>query len=95
MQENLKFEWDEVKSKKNLIERTFDFEFASHIFLNLVLEKEDRRRDYGEVRIIATGKVEEVFITVVYTWRGDQRRIISARRSHRSERDAYRKTYDA
>jgi len=95
MEENLKFEWDDAKSEKNLIERTLDFEFASRIFLTPVIEKEDRRRDYGEVRIIATGKVEETFITVIYTWRGDRRRIISARRAHRRERDAYRETHDA
>lgn len=56
-------------------------------------EKEDRRHDYGEVRVIAVGFVEIVALTVVYTDRPDEegviRRIVSARRSNRRERQAY------
>ena len=50
------FEWDEAKSLWNLRERGFDFEAASHIFLGPVLERDDRRRDYGERRIKAIGE---------------------------------------
>jgi uncharacterized protein YegP (UPF0339 family) len=37
------------------------------------------RRDYGEVRIVATGYVGEYALTIVYTDRGEVRHIISAR----------------
>ena len=36
----------------------------------------DDRQDYGEVRIIAIGAVGPDILTVVYTWRGNRRRII-------------------
>jgi len=90
----MNFAWDPEKSETNFIERGFDFEFATRIFDGPTLERTDRREDYGEVRIVAIGVVESVALTVVYTDRfgesGDTiRRIISARRSSRREREAY------
>jgi uncharacterized DUF497 family protein len=87
------FEWDEAKSRKNLRERGFDFTFAARIFEQDVLEQEDTRQDYGEQRIIALGEIEGEVFVVVYTWRGPCRRIISARRASRRERNAYRQTF--
>ena len=36
------------------------------------------------------GGVEDDILTVVYTWREDRRRLISARKANKRERDAYR-----
>ena len=80
------FEWDEAKSKRNLLERGFGFDYAAGIFADLTLERRDERRDYGEIRIQAVGRVGEDILFVVYTNRGDVRRIISARRATRKER---------
>ena len=55
------FEWDEAKSLENLRERGFDFEFATRIFDAPRIEEEDFRRNYGERRIVATGKIEDGF----------------------------------
>ena len=60
------------------------------------MERVDSRRDYGERRVIALGKAQGIGLTVVYTDRADaggeiSRRIISARKSHRREREAYKK----
>jgi hypothetical protein len=90
----MRFEWDPEKSEANLRERGFDFAFATLIFEGSTLEKQDRRRDYGEVRIVATGLADGIALTVAYTDRLDDegervRRIISARRSNRRERKAY------
>lgn len=88
------FEWDEAKSRGNLEVRGFDFEFAARIFKSGdLLEYEDLRRDFGERRIVAIGEVEDEVLFVVYTWRGANRRIISARRASRRERDAYSQTF--
>jgi uncharacterized DUF497 family protein len=93
MTEEPEFEWDENKSRRNLAERGFDFEFATRIFDGRIIEEEDRRSDYRERRMVATGNIEEGFFVVVYTWRGATRRIISARPASRKERDDYRKAY--
>jgi hypothetical protein len=96
----MRFEWDPEKSDANLAERGFDFTFAAQIFDGPTLEKQDRRRDYGEVRMVATGLADEIALTTVYTDRiaddGETvRRIVSARRSNRRERQAYQEALDA
>ena len=96
----MRFSWDARKSARNLRERGFDFEFATQIFDGSTLERADSRRDYGERRVIALGKAQGVALAVVYTDRAESngegnRRIISARKSNRREREAYKKATDA
>jgi len=87
----VRFGWDARKSDRNL--RGRDFEFAAQMFDGPTLEREDRRRDFGERRVVALGRVEGITLTVVYTDRAGvgeiERRIISARVSSRHEREAY------
>lgn len=82
----MEFEWDPEKSEATLGKRGFDFARAARIFAGVLIEFEDRRRDYGEVRIRAIGEVEGDVFAVVYTLRGDVVRIISARLANRRER---------
>ena len=72
------FEWDEAKRLRNIEDHGVDFRVAARIFGNPVIESEDDRSDYAEARIRALGHVAEDYYLVVYTWRGDNRRIISA-----------------
>ena len=83
------FEWDHVKSQRNLVERGFDFALAARIFDGDTIEVDDTRRDYGERRIVAIGQVEGVALVVVYTPREGALRIISAPRANRRERRVY------
>jgi uncharacterized DUF497 family protein len=85
------FEWDSVKNASNFAKHGVDFDDAARIFDGPVLEKIDRRRDYGEERMAAVGMVNGIEVFVVYTWRGRNRRIISARRANHHEREAYRR----
>ncbi len=82
----MEFEWDEEKSDKNRRERGFGFDLAASIFLGPILEAEDTRRDYGEVRVRALGAAQGVVLVVVFTDRPGVRRIISARRAKQKER---------
>jgi uncharacterized DUF497 family protein len=81
------FEWDESKRRANLAKHLIDFEDATQVFDGPVFEKAQRR--HGEVRVLAIGLMHDVEIVVVYVMRGECRRIISARRAHRDERQAY------
>jgi hypothetical protein len=87
------FEWDEDKSEANLRNRGFDFAYAALVFDGPILEIDDERENYGERRIQVIGRVDDDVFFVVYTWRGDVRRIISARLANRRERDVYRQTF--
>ena len=55
----------------------------------LVLLEQDFAEDYGEDRFLATGRVEGLLVTVIYTERGDCIRIISARKASSDEQRAY------
>jgi uncharacterized protein len=72
------FEWDEEKRRSNIEDHKVDFRVAVRIFRNPVIEAPDERDDYGEVRVRALGHIDEEYYLVVYTWRGNNRRIISA-----------------
>jgi hypothetical protein len=86
----MEFDWDEEKAEANIKKHGVSFEVAIYIWLGPVVEREDNRFDYGEERLIAFGEVDGRVLAVVYTWRGDVCRIISARRANRHERTAYR-----
>jgi hypothetical protein len=79
------FEWDPVKEGRNIRERGINFTTASRIWGGPILERIDDRHDYGEVRIEATGEVDGRLMIVVFTQRGSNRRIISARKANRRE----------
>lgn len=83
------FEWDESKRKSNLSKHGIDFVDACRIFAGPLVERDDDRKDYGESRIAALGEVEGIVVYVVYTWRGDVCRLISARKAGTDERAAY------
>jgi len=77
------FEWDEAKRLANIQKHGVDFAEAIEMFEGRVLENEDRRRNYGELRIRAFGEMDGRVIQVVYTLRNGRRRLISARRKTR------------
>lgn len=83
------FEWDEAKRQANILKHGIDFVDAIEMFAGHLVETEDRRRDYGERRYRATGQLGEQIIQVAYTWHGERRRIISARRVGRNDRRTY------
>lgn len=84
----MSFEWDPDKNNANIIKHKISFEDAKDIFSGYVMETEDPRA-YGEPRLWAIGETSEVVLFVVYTWRGQNRRIISARQASRKEREIY------
>ena len=83
------YEWDEAKRQANILKHGIDFVDAAGIFDSEYLESEDRRRDYGERRYRGFGEVGGKILMVVYTWRTERRRIITARRARQNERRAY------
>ena len=81
------FEWDESERQANLAKHHIDFQDAKRVFDGPVFERMESR--HGEERIFAIGLMEDIEIVVVYVMRGKRRRIISARRAHRDERQDY------
>lgn len=84
------FEWDAAKQESNLAKHGVDFRRAIEIFDGYVIEEADQRHNYGEERIRCLGAIEGRVYNVVYTWRGANRRIISARKANEREVRNYR-----
>jgi len=88
----MQFEWDEEKRKSNFDKHGIDFEIAVKVFF---VEHISYRSDHQkEVRYLATGKVLDIIISIVYTIRGEKIRIISARKASRNERKKYRAVFE-
>ena len=89
------FEWDESKRIKNIAEHGIDFIDAAFIFQDetALLETVDDRTDYGEIRIRALGQVDNDWFIVVYTWRRQKRRIISAWKVNENGKRRYKNIF--
>ena len=79
-------EWDDEKHSRNVALRGVGFDAGATIFAGAVVEWPDERRDYGEARVRAVGMCNGEVLHVVFTDRGDVRRIISVRKANRRER---------
>jgi len=87
----LSFEWDLNKAKANLAKHGVSFEEASTVFSDpLSLTIPDPAHSQLEDRFVILGhSCKGKLLVVVHTERGDNIRIISARRATRRERNAY------
>jgi uncharacterized protein len=82
-------EWDATKSDANVAHRGFGFDFAADVFNRDHVQRESRGQEHDESRFVVIGVVDSLVITVVWTPRGTNRRIISARPASRKERRIY------
>ena len=81
----MRITYDPAKRSRTLAERGLDFEDASIVFEGITVEVEDKRRDYGEQRIICYGKLQGRLVVVGYTRRGAVRHVFSMRKANDRE----------
>jgi uncharacterized protein len=77
--------FDRAKRDLTLLERGLDFRQARDVFAGVHLTRVDDRRDYGEPRFISAGKLGGRIVILVWTSRGQARRIISMRKANERE----------
>lgn len=82
------FCWDADKAESNLEKHAIAFEDAVQIFQETTYDAPNVK--HGEFRIASTGELKGIVITVVYTERNGEYRIISARRARKREEEYYR-----
>jgi len=87
MTENIVFEWDEEKRKRNIVEHGIDFVEAVIVFDDpKVSIVPDVRKDYGEERYNAYGLSNGRYLRVCFTMREiNVIRVISMFRVHKKE----------
>ena len=81
----MQIEFDPDKRDKTLAERGLDFAHAVEVFAGLSVTAEDARLDYGEIRFSTVGVLDGRMVIVVWTPRGEVRRIISMRKANERE----------
>jgi len=83
------YQWDRDKAIANLCKHEIDFADAVSVFsddlaITMVDERFDEER-FITIGVDAFGRI----LVVVFTWRGDDIRLISARKATRQERTQY------
>lgn len=82
----MEYGWDPAKAQANLRKHGVTFEFATHAFRDLNrIERPDKGDHNGEERWQLIGRADEFVLMVVFTFRSDIIRIISARRTTHNE----------
>jgi uncharacterized protein len=83
------FEWSEAKRLQIIRDRDLDFRDAVQVFDGRpIIHMASFRND--EERYVSIAMIEGKHYAVVWTWRGENRRIISFRRARDAEERRYR-----
>lgn len=81
----MRIEFDPDKRNKAISERGLDFARAEEVFAGANVTAEDARFDYGEPRFTTVGALDGRMVVLVWTPRGEARRIISMRKANERE----------
>lgn len=82
-------EFDPEKRNKTPAERGVDFADATEIFAGRHFTLEDAHEDYGESRFITVGMLKGRMVVLVWTPRGEARRVMSLRKANERETTRY------
>lgn len=83
--------FDPRKRLRIMAERGLDFADAAIVFAGRHTVLLDDRFDYGEDRYISAGFLHDRMVVLVWTPRGDARRVISMRYCHAKEEARWRR----
>lgn len=87
-------EFDDEKRQQTLENRGLDFADAASLFEGPKFTVLDDRGDYGEDRFLTVGYLGDRLAIVVWTPRGEARRIISMRKCNAREQRKFRELVD-
>lgn len=77
--------WDEAKRRRNIRIHGLEFIGAEAIWDFPTVTREDKRKHYGEKRLVTFGLLNGEVVVLVYVERDDDIHIISLRRAERHE----------
>lgn len=90
----MRITFDPQKRARTLKERGLDFADAAEVFAGRHTVVPDDRKDYGETRFISAGFLKGRLVVIVWTPRGEDRRVISMRYCHAEEEALWREELD-
>lgn len=90
----MQIEFDPSKREATLEARGLDMAAAGEVFDGPHMTVEDDRADYGEARLITIGFLSDRMVVLVWTERGDIRRVISMRKANDREQKTYASRFE-
>ena len=90
----MQIQFDHAKREKTLVERGLEFARAGEVFAGLHFTAQDVRQDDEEDRFITVGLLDARLVVLVWTPRGEVRRIISMRKANDREKTFYSRHLD-
>lgn len=85
----MEIQFDQEKRKITFLERGLDFARVLEVFKGLHFTAQDMRFAYEEDRFITVGLLDSRLVMLVWTPRGEARRIISMRKGNDREKALY------
>jgi uncharacterized DUF497 family protein len=85
----MNIEFDDSKRDKTLLEQGLDFARANAVFEGVHFTAQDTRVGYEEERFITVGWLDARLVVLVWTPRGEVRRIISMTKANDREKTLY------
>ena len=73
----MRIEFDTIKNERNIRERGLTFGRAAEFVFETALIEIDDRNEYGESRLTAIGKLDDIPHVLIFTMRNDVLRVIS------------------
>ena len=81
----MELEWDEKKRTSNVEKHGFDFLDTWKMLEGDHIKEVAKQGEGGEERFLATGLIDGIYATVVYTMRNGVIRVISLRKARENE----------
>lgn len=79
------WDWDETKRQANLAKHDVDFAIVKQFEWDTAQTETDMRYDYGEERFESIGHIGDRLYVLIFTPRGERRRLISLRKANSRE----------
>ena len=87
----MRITFDPEKNARNIRERGLSFERASEFEFESAVVREDERREYGEVRYVALGRLGDRLHVLCFTETEEGIRVLSFRKANVREVNRYAK----
>jgi uncharacterized DUF497 family protein len=85
----MRFTWHETKRQTNLQKHGLDFADAEKVFGSPLVLFEDKRKNYGEQRMIGIGLLDYLVVLIVHVESDEEIHVISMRKADSNETDLY------
>jgi uncharacterized DUF497 family protein len=87
----MEIEYDKKKNEENITKHNISFEKIFDFDFDNCVTKIDERFEYGEIRLISYGTLNDRLHILVWTRRNNKIRPISFRKANKKERKQYEK----